>query len=35
LMGRSKSMNFKEREIHRLKDFLKLSWLKVAPELLD
>jgi hypothetical protein len=34
LMGRSKSMNLKEREIHRLKDFLKLSRLKVAPELL-
>jgi hypothetical protein len=34
-MGRSKSMNLKEREIHRLRDFLKLSRLKVAPELLD
>ena len=35
LMGRSKSMNLKEREIHRLRDFPKLSRLKVAPELLD
>jgi hypothetical protein len=33
-MGRSKSMNLKEREIHWLRDFLKLSRLKVAPELL-
>jgi hypothetical protein len=33
--GRNKSMNLKEREIHRLKDFPKLSRLKVAPELLD
>ena len=33
-MGRSKSMNFKEREIRWLKDFPKLSRLKVAPELL-
>jgi len=33
-MGRSKSMNLKEREIHRLRDFPKLSRLKVAPELL-
>jgi hypothetical protein len=33
-MVRSKSMNFKEREIHRLKGFPKPSRLKVAPELL-
>jgi hypothetical protein len=33
-MGRSRLMNLVEREIHRLKDFLKLSQLKVAPELL-